>query len=82
MYFSERLAEEEQPPAFHPAPSTFRLSAVLRSAYIIDKQELYSEHLRRQYREFQQMDGTECNPVVFIQKFKVIFFCFLKVLLL
>jgi len=35
---------------------------------IIDKQELYSEHLRRQYREFQQMDGTECNPVVFIQK--------------
>ena len=37
---------------------------------IIDKQELYSEHLRRQYREFQQMDGTECNPVVFIQKLK------------
>lgn len=37
---------------------------------IIDKQELYSEHLRQQYRKFQQMDGAECNPVVFIQKLK------------
>lgn len=37
---------------------------------IIDKQELYSEHLRQQFRKFQQMDGTECNPVVFIQSLK------------
>lgn len=37
---------------------------------IIDKQELYSEHLRQQFRKFQQMDGMECNPVVFIQKLK------------
>ncbi len=68
LYVNLRYAIQDEKIIYYQTMENWNIEKLL-GADDLDKKEFYSEHLKQQFREFQQMDG-ECNPVIFIQSLK------------